>query len=95
MYLRGPYDRRIELHEPSFLHPLLKSFLIVAVIGALGGGGYLLARFHVIDPSTFNFATDPFPQVAATASYSAPQREKGGDTASTGGFLYLPRIASS
>ena len=74
MQPRGPHDRRIELREPSFFHPLVKSFLLVAVIGAIGGGGYLVARSHLLDPGISGAGAKPLGQVAATArSYAAPR----------------------
>lgn len=75
MYSRGPYERRIELRESPFLRPFLKSLLLVASIGALGGGGFFLGRSHLIDSGIFSFGSDPLRQVAATGSYAAPQAQ--------------------
>lgn len=76
MYPHGRYDRRVELRKSLFLHPLVKQFLLVAAIGALGGGGFFLARSHLIDPGMFSFGVDPSRQVAATGRlYAAPDRQ--------------------
>ena len=76
MHPLGPYDRRIELREPPFFHPFLKSFVLIAAIGAIGGGGYFLARSHLIDPSALTFRAGADRHVAGAAtSYAAPDRE--------------------
>lgn len=80
MYPRGPYDRRIELREPSSFHPFLKSFLLVAAIGALGGGGYFFARSNLIDPSMYTFGTGADRHVAAAATSYAASHHQNPDT---------------
>jgi hypothetical protein len=76
MHSRGPYDRRIEFRESSFLSPLVKQFLLVAAIGALGGGGFFLTRSHLIHPGMFSYGINPSRQVAATGRlYAAPDRQ--------------------
>jgi hypothetical protein len=71
---RGPHKRQIELRLPSLFPPVVKSFLLVAAIGAIGGGGYFLTRSHLIHPGMFGFGVDPAREVATTGrSDSAPE----------------------
>lgn len=80
MYPRGPDYRPIELHGSSFLHPFVKTFLLIISIGAIAGSGYFLARSPFMEQWMVRNRAEPAQQVASASISEAPQPVPSGNS---------------
>src|SRR5271166_192941 len=76
MHSRRSHGRPIELRESSFLHPLVKSFLLVVSVSAVIGGGYFIGRSSSIRDVALGHEVDSAAQLAAAEAPEASPPKK-------------------